>query len=88
MAYFPNSSAGEILDSQCNDCPLGWGWNNDKQTTLFPKDVAKPCPVAWVQQYYNYDQCDAGQEKLRECLSSLVNDDGECQVRKLLAEDL
>lgn len=42
MAYFPNGTAGEVLDDQCAKCPLGQG----------------PCPITWVQMTYNYDQCD------------------------------
>lgn len=42
MAYFPNSTAGDVLDAQCGTCPLGDG----------------PCPVLLVQLTYNYDQCD------------------------------
>jgi len=87
MAYFPNGSTGEVLDEQCADCPLGCGWNDPEQQILFEVEYApKPCPVAFVQMSYNYDQIDKGQEKLRECLSRLVADNGECQVRKLLLE--
>ncbi len=70
MAYFPNGSSGEVLDRQCADCPLGDG----------------PCPVMLVQQVYNYDQLDEGQEKLREAMTILVDDEGTCHVRKQLAE--
>lgn len=41
MVYFPNGSAGEILDAQCAICPAF-----DHQ-----------CPVALVQCLHNYDQC-------------------------------
>lgn len=41
MAYFSNSSEGEVLDIQCQECHI-------------PNDA--PCPVLWVQQNYNYDQ--------------------------------
>jgi hypothetical protein len=70
MAYFPNGSSGEVLDEQCFRCPLG----------------EKPCPVLCVQMRYNYDQLDAGQEKLRTALSVLVDDSGICQVRKQILE--
>jgi hypothetical protein len=41
MAYFANGSEGELLQAQCDECPLG----------------EKPCPVALVQVMHNYDQC-------------------------------
>ena len=72
MAYFPNGCAGEILDNQCADCPLGDG----------------PCPVALVQMTFNYDQVADGQEKLREAMSYLVDDKGICEVRKQILENV
>lgn len=41
MVYFPNGSAGEILDAQCAICPA----------------LDYQCPVARVQFLHNYDQC-------------------------------
>lgn len=70
MAYFPNGAAGEVLDRQCEECPLGEG----------------ACPVLGVQLLYNYDQLEDGQEKLREAMSMLVNDEGVCEVRKQIQE--
>jgi len=70
MAYFPNGSAGEVLDNQCAECPLGDG----------------PCPVLLVQMMYNYDQLAVGQEKLREAMTILVDNGGICQVRKQVLE--
>ncbi len=72
MAYFPNGDAGEYLESQCAICPLG------------KEGVA--CPVKLVQLMYNYDQLKAGQDKLREALTMLVNKKGDCQVRPLLEQ--
>lgn len=72
MAYFPNATSGEVLDRQCADCPLGNG----------------PCPVMGVQMLFNYDQCDDGQEKLRSAMSILVADDGTCQVRKQILDNV
>ena len=40
MVYFPNGSAGEVLDIQCGDCQLG----------------EKACPIYFVQQEFNYKQ--------------------------------
>lgn len=57
MAYFPNGIAGEVLDEQCSDCPLGYGWNNPQQGSLF--EIAReprPCPVFLVQSLHNYNQ--------------------------------
>ena len=72
MAYFSNSSEGEVLDVQCYDCPLGGGC----------------CPVRSVQMLYNYDQLEDGQEKLREAMELLVDDKGVCQVRKKILENV
>ena len=41
MAYFSNSTEGDILDQQCDDC-------------IVPDDA--PCPVLLAQIMYNYDQ--------------------------------
>jgi hypothetical protein len=67
MAYFPNGTAGEILDSQCIDClhEDEWSW----------------CPVYAVQQLFNYDQVDKGQEKLRQAINMLIDEKGICKVR-------
>lgn len=67
MAYFPNGSAGEVLDNQCCDClhENEWTW----------------CPVYAVQNLFNYDQVDKGQERLRKALSMLISDNGKCNVR-------
>lgn len=42
MAYFSNSTDGDVLNAQCERCPLG----------------DKPCPILGVQLMFNYDQCD------------------------------
>ena len=39
MAYFSNSSEGEVFDEQCARCKYG----------------TKPCPIALVQMNFNYD---------------------------------
>ena len=41
-----------------------------------------PCPTTLVQLTFNYDQC--SNEKLKEAMTMLVDDDGICQTRKLL----
>lgn len=68
MAYFPNGSSGEVLDSQCSKCPLG--------------DAG--CPILLVQLNYNYKQLDEGQAMLKEAMNLLVADDGTCSTFKLL----
>ena len=87
MAYFPNSTAGDVLDQQCENCPLGYGWNDPKQGKLFDDErPPKPCPVALVQLEYNYRQLDKGNELLRQAMTILIDDKGICQTRKLLVE--
>lgn len=68
MVYFSNGTEGMILDEQCGKCPL-----HDEG-----------CPVYGVQQLYNYDQLDDGQEKLKDAMSMLVNEKGVCQVREAM----
>lgn len=46
------------------------------------------CPVETVQLLYNYDQCDKGQEKLREAMNLLIDEKGICQVCSKLTEKL
>lgn len=85
MAYFTNSTSGDVLEMQCEDCPLGCGWNNPRQQRLFDPEIERrPCPVHFVQLNFNYAQCEAGQEKLRQAMSMLIDENGVCQVRKVL----
>lgn len=77
MAYFSNGSDGQILDSQCEDCPLGYGWNGVNAE-------AHQCPTMLVQLMHNYDQLTV--PPLRTAMRILVDDDGICQTRKLLAK--
>jgi len=69
MAYFPNGTAGEVLDRQCQDCPLNPHGDD-------------PCEVSTVHLLFNYDQVGVGHEKLRDALRFLVSDNGTCQVRR------
>ncbi len=86
MAQFSNSSE-DVLSEQCADCPLGFGWNNPNQHTLFDAErIPKPCPVAFIQLTYNYDQMKDGNKQLKEAVTYLVDDAGVCQVRELLLE--
>ena len=83
MAYFANGTEGLRLDAQCDDCPLGAGWHDDPDRD--DDQPMLPCPTAFVQMNYNYDQ--VGNDDLRECLNRLVEDGtGTCKTRELLAE--
>ena len=42
----------------------------------------EPCPIAWVQMEYNYDQCKDGQEKLAALLNCLVDEKGQCKMKQ------
>ena len=64
MGYFPNSTAGDYLEQQCERCPLGNEW----------------CPVHGIQMLYNYDQLNKGNEQLREAMNLLIDADGNCQI--------
>ena len=87
MAYFPNGSAGEILDEQCDDCPLGYGWNDPKQATLFDVErEPRHCPVQLVQHIFNYKQVEPGNEELRSAMNLLIDERGTCNVRQQLVE--
>lgn len=68
MAYFPNGTAGEVLDNQCCDC--------------FSKDEWSYCPVYAVHSVFNYEQLAKGNEKLRQALTMLIDENGTCKVRE------
>jgi hypothetical protein len=40
----------------------------------------KPCPIAFVQGMYNYEACN--NEVASKILNTLVNDKGECSMRR------
>ena len=69
MAYFANGSEGECFEAQCDECRYG----------------QKPCPIALVQQLYNYDA--VNNNAATEILNTLVQDDGTCEMFKLCAKD-
>ena len=60
MAYFSNGSEGMCFDDQCAKCHFG----------------RSPCPIAKVQQLYNYDACN--NEVATKILDELVKNDGTC----------
>lgn len=76
MAYFANGTEGMILDEQCCNC--FYIMDTDKEP--------KSCPVHFVHLTYNSDQLKKGNEQLRAALNLLVNQNGECQVKKLVDE--
>ena len=74
MAYFSNGSEGMVFDDQCAKCKYG----------------DKPCPIAFVQMEYNYDQIkssNAGNETARKILNQLVDDDGTCSMYEMAKQD-
>jgi len=75
MAYFSNGTEGSILDEQCAVCPVG-------------RDPDAPCPVLWVQTNWNYKQIVEGKREgpVAEILTSLVDDNGKCQMKKAIEE--
>jgi len=72
-AYFANGSEGGHLDAQCADCLHGCG-----------EYVA--CPICMAQVHFNYDQHKPGHENLKECLTMLVGEDGNCRMKVLIDE--
>lgn len=69
MAYFSNGTEGECFDVQCSICKYGMG----------------PCPIAAVQQIFNYDAVD--NFVATEILSMLVENDGTCEMFKTFEKD-
>ena len=65
MAYFPNGTAGMILDSQCGEC--------------IHEDPDAGCPIAMVQMEYNYEQI--GNDNLEKCMNALVSEEGVCLMK-------
>jgi len=65
MAYFPNGTAGMILDEQCDECLHG--------------NPESACPLAFAQMNFNYEQC--GNALAEKILNSLVNKDGKCLMK-------
>lgn len=70
MAYFPNGTAGQYLDEQCAKCIY------DRA----PDDTG--CPIDHIHCLFNYDQCD--NEKLRQAMTLLVDEKGDCQMKVLI----
>jgi len=68
MAYFSNGSEGMVFDDQCRKCKYG----------------LVPCPIAWVQTNYNYDQHKDKSGTATAILNDLVKQDGTCNMRELI----
>ena len=69
MAYFANGTMGECFEDQCDECRYG----------------KRPCPIALVQQLYNYDA--VNNEVATNILNKLVNNDGTCEMFKTAPKD-
>lgn len=69
MAYFSNSTEGAPFDEECASCKYG----------------EDPCPIALVQNLYNYDACN--NKTARAIFDGLVTDDGVCQMKKEFKKD-
>ncbi len=69
MAYFSNGSEGKVFDKQCTKCKYG----------------DKPCPIALVQNLYNYDA--VNNEVASNILNELVRQDGTCTMWQLAKQD-
>lgn len=69
MAYFANGTEGMVFYHQCSLCKYG----------------DKDCPIAFVQEIYNYDACN--NEIARQILDELVADNGTCAMWKEFKND-
>lgn len=69
MAYFSNGTEGEVFDDQCSKCKFGEG----------------TCPIAFVQQHFNYDACN--NQVATDILNCLVNNDGTCMMYRTFEKD-
>ena len=70
MAYFSNSSDGDILDMQCDEC--------------IHEDSEAGCPIALVQMSFNYDQLNNGNKDLKRAMDMLIKSTGICQMKRLI----
>ena len=69
MAYFSNGTEGMVFDEQCLVCKYG-------------EDA---CPIAYVQQMFNYDACN--NEVATKILDYLVKPDGTCMMFQVFRKD-
>ncbi|MCK9274831.1 MAG: hypothetical protein M0P57_07060 [Syntrophales bacterium] len=68
MAYFQNGTDSELIDNECRNCELG-------------KEL---CPVYLAQCLFNFEQMEEGKERLMQVLHLLIDDNGTCQMKKLI----
>lgn len=71
MAYFSNGSEGSTFEDQCASCKYGQA----------------PCPVAYIQLTYNYDQVNDKTGTATEIMNLLVKADGTCTMREMCKQD-
>jgi hypothetical protein len=74
MAYFSNGTEGMVFDSQCAKCKYG----------------EKPCPIAFIQMEYNYDQIKSknkGDDTAFKIMNELVKPDGTCTMYEFAKQD-
>lgn len=71
MAYFANSTEGDILEQQCETCPA-------------EKDPESFCPIHAIQSLYNYEQLRAGNENLEAAMNMLIGENGLCKMKPLI----
>ena len=69
MAYFSNGTEGMLFDEQCARCKYG----------------QEPCPIALIQNEYNYKACN--NKTARAILDHLVNNNGNCAMFQAFKED-
>lgn len=70
MAYFPNGIMGECFEKECSKCKFG----------------EKQCPIACVQQEYNYEAVD--NDVATKILEDLVKDNGRCTMLRTFWDEL
>lgn len=72
MAYFSNGSEGVAFEEQCAKCKYG----------------KQPCPIAFVQMEFNYDQHNDTSGTSSKLLNHLVKEDGTCVMWETFKADL
>jgi hypothetical protein len=72
MAYFSNGSEGDCFYEQCMKCKYG----------------QYPCPIAFLQMEFNYDQLKDTTGTARKMLDALVRQDGTCTMFETFKADL
>lgn len=71
MVYFSNSSEGDALEMECDEC--------------IHADPDAGCPIYMIQMHFNYDQHD--NEKLKQAMNMLISHKkkgGLCNMKPLI----